>query len=650
MAPKRSAVWRYFEAVSAIKSRCLSCNKFVMANSNTTNLKAHLKTHHHHLFLKLRDSVTTHEEIEVVNLIEDERALPSSELPVPPSEKAPDTSHTSITSPPESAPTSSRAQEPMRAMSNEDNGPTPTTSGKRQTQLRSRFHVPSKTELTKVTEGIANLLAVTGTPYLFVENEAFRKFMAIVSPHYKVPCRTTFSERYIPRLFTTTKDTIRLMLRDVPFLSLTTDGWTGCNHSQFISVTATFIDVNWSLKTLTLACRVLNDSHTGKHVAALIQDVLDEYSIDLGRISAVTTDRGSNMVNAVVAELKKPHIACFAHVLNSFIKKVEEHQFVAAVLRKVRDLYNIFAFSSHARRALTDIQRSQELATNKMPSTCPTRWWSEIEQLKFVVKYERALFTFCNEYADGEHQHTAITTNDMKMVNVILSFMVDFERIQKTLGGETSVTGSLVLPVIKKAESIINSIGANSITVPGTITFKRDVQKLYKEVLAATYSTETSHLDMATYLDPRFDRSNVDVMNPIIRLDASIAAHTIEVMEPVQPKQPRNDLQIFFEDEDEEMTVPSRTIDDDIRDYAIEPKISLAECPLRWWKRKVDCAQMPFLAPIVRKYLCMTATSVPSERVFSVGGNTLTKERFNLSDEHTEQLIFLTKNKHLIKW
>lgn len=55
MASKRSPVWSYFVCNSAGKAaKCLQCNKLVIANNNTTNLRNHLKVHHHHIFLKLQ--------------------------------------------------------------------------------------------------------------------------------------------------------------------------------------------------------------------------------------------------------------------------------------------------------------------------------------------------------------------------------------------------------------------------------------------------------------------------------------------------------------------------------------------------------------------------------------------------------------------
>ena len=41
--------------------------------------------------------------------------------------------------------------------------------------------------------------------------------------------------------------------------------------------------------------------------------------------------------------------------------------------------------------------------------------------------------------------------------------------------------------------------------------------------------------------------------------------------------------------------------------------------PLVWWKE--NQGHYPRLSMLARKYLCITATSSPSERVFSTGGD-----------------------------
>lgn len=154
-----------------------------------------------------------------------------------------------------------------------------------------------------------------------------------------------------------------------------------------------------------MACRELNIRHTGINIAALIRDVLEDFNIDENRISAITTDRGSNMIYAVTKVLEKLYIPCFGHVLNTFVEKVMDNKFVADIFEKIRALYNLMSFSSNARRVLKEVQIEHKLPTNKMPSSCNTLWWSQIHQLQYVVAQEKALFAFCNQHNQGDYQH-----------------------------------------------------------------------------------------------------------------------------------------------------------------------------------------------------------------------------------------------------
>jgi len=47
---------------------------------------------------------------------------------------------------------------------------------------------------------------------------------------------------------------------------------------------------------------------------------------------------------------------------------------------------------------------------------------------------------------------------------------------------------------------------------------------------------------------------------------------------------------------------------------------------------------------MAKKYLCIPATSVPAERVFSTAGDVVTAQRSQLKSEHVDRLIFLKKN------
>ena len=64
-----------------------------------------------------------------------------------------------------------------------------------------------------------------------------------------------------------------------------------------------------------------------------------------------------------------------------------------------------------------------------------------------------------------------------------------------------------------------------------------------------------------------------------------------------------------------------------------------------WWK--VNGHRFPLLARLSRKYLAITATSTPAERVFSVAGLIVSRLRASLSPEHVDMLVFLNKNMDL---
>ena len=70
-------------------------------------------------------------------------------------------------------------------------------------------------------------------------------------------------------------------------------------------------------------------------------------------------------------------------------------------------------------------------------------------------------------------------------------------------------------------------------------------------------------------------------------------------------------------------TVSEKKIDLEIIRYHSEPPAILdsknANTLLNWWKQ--NCSRYPFLVKLVRKYLSVPATSVPSERVFSHAGH-----------------------------
>ena len=79
--------------------------------------------------------------------------------------------------------------------------------------------------------------------------------------------------------------------------------------------------------------------------------------------------------------------------------------------------------------------------------------------------------------------------------------------------------------------------------------------------------------------------------------------------------------------------------------FAERPSSSDTE-PLSWWK--VNAADYPTISELAKQLLCIPATSVFSERVFSAAGYIVSKLRSALSPEDVDALLFLRQKKSLV--
>lgn len=86
--------------------------------------------------------------------------------------------------------------------------------------------------------------------------------------------------------------------------------------------------------------------------------------------------------------------------------------------------------------------------------------------------------------------------------------------------------------------------------------------------------------------------------------------------------------------------------DDELKKYLELQSVSRNINPLKWWHDRKK--EFPLMAELALEYLCISATSVPSERLFSDVGNHITKKRNCLSTDSISKLLFLKRNMSVI--
>nr|CAI5861409.1 unnamed protein product [Callosobruchus analis] len=84
-----------------------------------------------------------------------------------------------------------------------------------------------------------------------------------------------------------------------------------------------------------------------------------------------------------------------------------------------------------------------------------------------------------------------------------------------------------------------------------------------------------------------------------------------------------------------------------MRQY-LEEKLNLRKNdPLKWWQTRA--LLYPQLADLAKKYLCIMATSVPSERIFSKSGQILSEKRSTIKPKRMEKILFLNANQRFLQ-
>ena len=248
-----------------------------------------------------------------------------------------------------------------------------------------------------------------------------------------------------------------------------------------------------------------------------------------------------------------------------------------------------------------------------------------------------------------------------------------FECATVYLSGGSYVTLSSLPALIKGLMKSTQNAAFDNTHVQGfqaaaaiEISKRWEVEMSYKDA-----ATNTSLI--AAALDPRFRRVKFLSPDESLKLQVKVQALALEVNRRViesQQQQHTTEAQTSAgvtekrsvslldtllgsdseetssqNDSGDEADVISHSVREEILKYFGEQPLPKSTDPLQWWK--ANEARFPSLAVLANSYLCVPATSTPSERLFSAAGNIVSKKKASLSPEHVDMLTFLHYNTHV---
>ncbi|XP_024118164.1 zinc finger BED domain-containing protein 1 [Oryzias melastigma] len=369
-----------------------------------------------------------------------------------------------------------------------------------------------------------------------------------------------------------------------------------------------------------------------------------------------------------------PHVTCIAHTINLASQKAFQVKDAARVLSRVRRIVTFFHHSPKATEILRQNQLLLGLPSHKLIQNVCTRWNSSYDMLDRFLEQQPAVFAslMSREVRRGEDVNT-LTEEDLAAVEAIVKLMKPVKVATALLCEEDNPTLSMVAPVQAKLKKHFKPLNDElHIITEMKVKFLEDFNKRYQGL------QDTLHV--ASALDPRFkmlsfidedktrDQIYLDTLSEALTLHEKTTEDRQKESEkgPTQrnpfpgeysphnknetsaddglPPKKMKALDQMFSDI-VETSAPLRSYRDLAKDevwkYRNRDALPLDGDVFLWWRDQLD---LPMLSSLAKIYLCIPATGVPSERVFSTAGDIVTAQRSLIKEEHVDQLIFLKTN------
>ncbi|XP_030227714.1 zinc finger BED domain-containing protein 1-like [Gadus morhua] len=512
----------------------------------------------------------------------------------------------------------------------------------------------------KITKGICKFIQTDMLPISVVEGKGFGNLMDIMEPAYHIPSRRTVT-RLIETQYEERKEELFKKLAKAESVALTTDCWTALTAESYITITCHYIGDDWEMNSAVLLTESLPGCHTADCLAEKLNGAVEQWGIE-GRVIACVHDNAANIVAANrPTRVSWVSVACFAHTLQLAINDGFA-LYLNRVISAAGKLVGHFNHSTVASKTLQKKQEQMALPSHRLIQSCKTRWNSVCEMFDRLVEQRWAVAAVLSDRTVTKLQDARI----LELKDEHWRLMEEMQPVLRALKCATTVMSA------EKDVSISNTYPITFGLInthlmrkegdgPKVIEFKTKVRSSLSTRMNVQSAEFVSSAPMlSAMLDPR--HKHLSFLTPAQTVVAN--AKLVELGEAVETGQEAIEQAGGHADEGSANTgaaaaatrasamalllgeqysiILDTGIDTEVNNFLKDTPPPLDCNPADWWK--VNGRRFPRLSKLARQYLCIPATSVPSERVFSAAGLTVTRLRSRLTPEHVNMLIFLNKN------
>lgn len=525
-------------------------------------------------------------------------------------------------------------------------------SKEKQTVLNGR--VCSSQRAAAITERLAAFVALDLRPLRVVEGIGFKQLMNYIEPGYVEPSRTHVMS-ICRKKYTTIKEELLSSLQSISNVALTTDIWTSRTVQSYLTVTVHFIADNWVMDSKVLVTREMSERHTGIHIAESLTEIAKDWNLDR-KVVAIVHDNASNMVLASDLLEEWGDLPCFGHTLQLAVNTGLEISCIRRLSGACKKTVAHFKHSVVATTALHERQMTMNIPQHSLLQEVSTRWNSMYLMYERLAEQRWAIYAVIHDeqVTPSDKRYLDLTADQWDLLSQLLVVLKPLQVATTALSCEQNVSSSLIYPII---HGLINCHLKSDINdLPAIKKFKETVTLQLEERFI--FDPENIAI-LSAAVDPRYH--NLDFLRSEQREDvARVLLERIEKTEKERQEAEKATEKLIEEPRakkknDKETALSfllgatsTQSAEEDnsgkgeFERFKKEAQLHHDENALVWWKTNQE--RFPVIAKIARQLLCVPATSVPSERIFSTVGLIVSNLRSSLKPENTDMLIFLNKN------
>lgn len=506
---------------------------------------------------------------------------------------------------------------------------------------------------------LARMIMLHGYPLAMVNHVGFKIFVKNLQPLFEVN-NTGAIELDCLTIYGKEKQKLYEGLRHFHGrISLAVDMWGSHENSEYMCLTASYIDDDWRLQKKMLNFITLDPSHTDNMLSEVVIKCLRDWDIDEKLFSMTFDDCSSYEV--MVFRIKdwlsqnRPltkigelfDVRCVAHLLRSLVQEV---------MGSCRDLiHKTHESIRHVKSTQTLLGKFNEIAQEAGISSgkrlildCPMQWNSTYLMLQSAIEY-RGAFSLLQEH-DSSYTN-ALSETEWEWASSVAGFMKVLLEFTNTATGNKNATANIYFSEICDMHVQLIEWSRSPDDFLSSVALKM------KEKFDVFWSKCSMGLAIAAILDPRFklklveyyygkiygstaaDRikevsSNLKDLFTEYSMAPSSSDHSVL---PSTSNGSRDKLKGFdkflFE------TSQSLNVTSDLEKYLEEP-IFPRNCDfsiLNWWK--VHTPRYPILSVVARDFLAIPVSTLGLEVALSNRGRTLDEYRSMLTPDTREALI-----------